>query len=228
VQAYRWLLPGESDLELQSLPARYRLTFYAGSVLGSPRHLLSLFRPDRLDSSPYAPVRNGDIFVRADEHGAVKIERGLVPDSFTRWTPSAPQLDPRSMTYSDAARADFRFTGDPLNRFQTHFLRLCFELLERRKIPAALVHVPLWHERASNVVEERMDWPAIFGRNVELVGVPPARLFAGMTEKEKRLLYYNTPDLPKEHLNRNGSEYFTRTIAPAIVEIYVRRTSTPL
>jgi hypothetical protein len=92
-------------------------------------------------------------------------------------------------------------------------------------VAVALLHVPLWNQRQNQVAEERLAWPDVFGRELKLIGVPEAKMFAGMTEEQVRRFYYTTREVTFEHLNRNGNEYFTRTIAPALLEIYAEHLS---
>jgi hypothetical protein len=213
VESFRWFLYGEDDASLDGLPPRDRLTFHAETVLGAPRHVLSLIRSDRVVEHRYDA-----------ELGASKIEKGIRPARFIRFTPAPPKLPAHSMIYSPDTSASFRFTGQALNSYQVHYLRLIVKLLKRYGVPVTLIRVPLWTERHSNVVEERMPWSEVFGMPMTLIGVPPARLFQGLKNREIDLLFYNDYDFPNHHLNRNGNEYFTRVIAPAILKTYAQNS----
>ncbi|MCZ2078825.1 MAG: hypothetical protein LC130_27990 [Bryobacterales bacterium] len=207
VQSYRWLLYGEDEPSLHGLPARNRLTSYAGNVLGAPRHLLSLVRPDHADSAPYELTL-----------GSRQVQRGIGNSPFTRWTPKPPDIPVRDMIYSEQTRGRFHFTGQVLNPFQMHFLKLTFELLRRHEVKTVLLNIPVWTDRESTRAIERMPWPGLFGKDITLIGIPPASLFQGMSPDEVDRLFYNDYDWPNHHFNQNGNEFFTRVIAPALVE----------
>lgn len=212
LQSYRWYLYGEDFEALEGLPARYRWTFHAQVVLGASRHLLSLVRQDRLDSAS-AYMQN---------FGTVKIERiNRNRSPFVHFSPTLPALTPDEMILAvDSPRV--RFPGPQLNDYQHHYTTLSMNLLRQQRIPLIMLHLPVWVNRHDTVVNERMPWPQVFNIPITLIGVAPATLFAGLTEEEINKLYYNNYDWPNHHLNRNGSEYYTRVITPAILEAYAR------
>jgi len=55
---------------------------------------------------------------------------------------------------------------------------------------------------------------------VTLLGFPPQKLFAGLNDDEIRKLFAEP-----YHLNRNGQEYFTGLITPALLKIYETSTN---
>ena len=65
------------------------------------------------------------------------------------------------------------------------------------------------------MIQEREFWPDVLHADVTMMGIPPATLFAGLTDDDVRKLYYNPT-----HLNKNGQEYFTQIITPRLLEIY--------
>ena len=67
----------------------------------------------------------------------------------------------------------------------------------------------------AKVIAERENWPAMLTNQCALMGIPPARLFAGMTDGEIARFYYGD-----DHFNQNGLEYFTRLITPALLQLY--------
>ncbi len=202
-QAFRWWLHGDHNSVLRGLPLRVQLAVYGEQVLGAPRHVLSALRPNRTLAS--------DLQVNL---GALREQRGFQGAPFVRRVRQAPSLPARALIYSSETREHFQFTNQPLSQYQTHLLVATLELLSKHQVPIVILHVPTSQERYSGVVTERMFWPDALGKDIPIVGVPPATLFAGMNDAEIDQLFYD------EHLNLNGSELFTRTITPAILELY--------
>ena len=66
-----------------------------------------------------------------------------------------------------------------------------------------------------STVEEYSDWEKAFGVPLDLVGVPGATLFAGMSNDDIGQLYFD-----RLHFNVNGRQFFTRVITPALLELY--------
>jgi hypothetical protein len=202
-QSFRWLIYGEDERPFDGLPWRSRLSIYGEKVLGAPRHVLSKLRSNHLETSPLTATFGADL----DPGGG----RG------EGWDPKLPDIPTSRMIYSDGNRDVFEFSNDPLNHYQNHFLQLLFEKARENAIPVMIVHVPLTEERHATKVIKRMYWPAVFGGDVSIVGVPPATLFGGMSNAEIDQLYFREN---KDHLNRKGSQLFTRTITPAILKVY--------
>ena len=59
-------------------------------------------------------------------------------------------------------------------------------------------------------------WPEVFGGNATMIGIPGAKLFAGVSQEVLTNQLYNDP----VHLNRNGQKFFTPLITPALMQIY--------
>jgi len=80
-----------------------------------------------------------------------------------------------------------------------------------------MLHLPVLAEAESRspVLTERMGWPEIFDGDFRLVGMPSSWLFGGLSDEQVRLLYGDPA-----HFNRNGQEYFTPLITPALFQIY--------
>jgi hypothetical protein len=74
-------------------------------------------------------------------------------------------------------------------------------------------------ERGQNVVSERELWPEVLGAPVDIVGIPPARLFAGLPESELPRLFYDDV-----HLNQSGQDLFTPLVTPALVQLHENST----
>jgi hypothetical protein len=193
--ATNWLT-GDDAKVFEGLPLRNRLQLFAEEVLGAPRHLLSLLRPDLLEPSPYAAGL-----------GAGRFRAALPGQRFVRLHEEAPSLATEDLIYSERTRARFLFDAVPLTPYQNHFIRLRAELARQHGTRMAVMHIPQRPTgEPAGVVEERLDWTEIFGADVPLVGVAPAI----------DAHYYN------EHLNLNGAERLTRVLLPALLAIHAQ------
>lgn len=199
------------DRELfEGLPVKSKVSFYACSVLRTPRDLLTIVRPNLSIPSPFAK-----------DLGADKKDFGDAgdPSKFKRITPPAPLIPAAEMIYSSATAEKFQFTNEELTNYQNHYLEKLVELLKRNKVPLMMINIPQSAESNSPKIIERQDWSK-FDREIAMVGIPPAVLFAGLSEEDIKKLYYD-----KNHFNTNGNEFFTRTILPAILEVYQKNAT---
>jgi hypothetical protein len=194
--------------ETIGLPARYRAMLYAGYVLRGPHDMLDWLRPARDVPSP-----------QASTNGCVRALAGWYDQPYVRVTQSSPQLSPEELIYSPRTQSNFGYSGDSLPPYQMYYLTKLYELLKARKVRLVFVSIPMYHERRRSTALERVDWPAMLGAPSTMIGVPPTTLFGNLSDERIQKLFFN--DL---HLNRNGSEMFTRTITPALVELYANRS----
>jgi len=206
-QAFRWMFYG--DEAVSDLAPRQRLAIYGENVLGAPRQLLTLIRSNRAET--VEPVK---------DLGALKVAQGYMGQPFTRVQPVAPSLSPKTLSYGPTSSNNFHFNNQPLSPYQMHFLKLTFELLKKHGVTPVVLHVPVWTERHSSTVDERMNWQQVFNTQAPVIGVPPTILFSGMTDAQIDQFYYD------EHLNVNGNEYFTRIITPSLLEVYATSQTT--
>jgi hypothetical protein len=205
--AFRFLRNDAYPDITSELGLKYRISTYAGNVLRSPHDLLTLVRRNRSQPSDYTK-----------SFGALMSEQGWIPtgDQFTVFVPDSPVIPSTELVYSSDTRDNFQFTGVNLPPYHQFYLIKIVELLKRYRSPLAMINIPQYSEHSSQKVLEENFWPAILGCDVPLIGVPPAALYGGLNEDQIRKLHYN------EHMNKNGSEFFTRTVMPAILETYVK------
>jgi hypothetical protein len=170
-----------------------------------------MVRKDRFDDSVWASTL-----------GTEKRDFGIYPAQFVRFTPKPPSVSLEQMIRTKSGGANYRFTGPEPTDFQMHYLKRSMGLLRSNGVPVILLRTPQWLDRHNNFITERLDWPKVFGMDMTLVSVPPSMLYQGLTDAEIDKMYYILDSAPRQylHLNRNGNEYFTRVVAPAIVEAY--------
>ena len=203
VQLFHVIRYGDHPGALDGLDLRHGLSIYADYVLGAPRQALSLLRPNLVDP------RAGTITT----YGAAI---GYMGAPFVPHNVVAPPIPAASMICSDQTRDTFRFTGSPLNNYQLHFIRKSAELARAHHALLVILHIPSPTERGLNVVQERQLLPDVFGDSVAYAGIPSARLFETIPNSEFFDYYHD------EHLNTNGMELYTKTITPALIELYER------
>ncbi len=207
VMAHRWLRLGEDPALLDGLPLRERASIYAAAVLGTPRQLYSLVAPRSGHVTPETARGLGSRPQLLGYHGA----------PFVAAVPPPPVLGLDAVRYTEDTRDQFRFSGPPLSAYERHFTRASAGLLRRHGVKVVVLHLPLLEDAGSPTVEEREDWTRTLGPDLDLVGIPPARLFPDTNLANVQSLYYD-----HEHFNANGSEYFTRVIASPLAELFVR------
>lgn len=208
-QAFRWL-QFDADPELSAgLSVRSQLAVYGAEVLGAPRQLLSVMRPNRV-----AAGEDDDVVAGL---GSSKVEQGFHASPFVRVEPiEAPAIAADTMILSPHTAQNFQVAGPPLAPYQVHFMRQIGKLLAVHGIPLTVLHVPLARERGQAVISEQAVWSQAFGTRVTVIGVSSQQLFGAMNDEEFYRYYYD------DHLNRNGSELFTRVISPALIAAYLQ------
>ena len=216
VQASHWFRFGDNADALAELSMRSKASFYSSAILGMPRNLLGLLRPnlpvissDEISWGEFLHVKSP-----ATRLGALPLRR-MADQPFTDYTPPASADPAGARVYSEATKADFRFAGTTLAPMQMVFARNIATLAREHRVKLVCLHLPKATEMKSPVIEERAYWPDVFQGDVTLVGIPGATLFAGLAEADVRKLYYDF-----QHFNENGQKYFTPIITPRLVQVY--------
>jgi len=206
VQAYRWFRFGEYQDALRGLALTSRAALYADAVIGAPRQILSLLRPNQIDPRRAVSTTLGAEYDQAGYYGAPFQREQL---NFTH--PAA-----QSMIYSEITSGAFDFHGPILSLYQQHWAAQIGNLVRQHQVHLTLLHVNDSEERGHTVVHERMFWPKVIGVPMTVVGVPTSTLFAKVPDDRFYNYFYD------QHMNNNGKELFTVTIAPALIEAYVK------
>jgi hypothetical protein len=219
----QWYRFGKDDLVLGGLPLAYRGISYYAAVVGMPRNLLEVLSSNRPRESS-DEMAAGGLKGNANPEltlGSMGSPIGFAPlfnDSSARFIPFVPQTAATSAdlrVFTPATASEFVFSGRPLPVSQIYFARQ-FALLARSKgCTLVELHLPVFDERTSRVMTESRDWPEVMQTEVGLMGIPGARLFAGLSEPETELLFSNPG-----HLNLNGQKYFTASITPGLLQYH--------
>ena len=98
---------------------------------------------------------------------------------------------------------------------QMDFMRKVAQLAREHQAKMVYLYVPRSTELHSTTVNPNAFWPDIFQDDFTMVGIPPARLFAGLTDYDVLTLYWEY-----RHFNENGQRFFTPIVTPALVQLY--------
>ena len=218
----RWFRMGEHSEVLDGLPWTGRAGLYGNAVLGMPRHLLSLVRPNRLEDPAYYIPNSLTLSVLynapniAEQLGALRACRAFhdLPD-FSPYQPPSTATASDVVIYSEATRGAFTFTGPPTPPYQRHFVQKLAQLCRARGTRLVVLHMPAYHERDQTTIQERVLWPEELDAPVAVVGIPGKKLLAGIPPDKLEKLFSNPT-----HLNANGQDLFTPLITPALLKLY--------
>jgi hypothetical protein len=225
--APRWFRFGDNAKALSGLSVRFQLSYYFAAIIGMPRNLLSLIRSNipvdliskkknYLEINFKAP-NPATMLGTSSAHIGFGLDPAPTSENapFVDFAPPTDALSSEVSIYSPATRAMFQFKGPPTPPLPLYFARKFATQAQENGAKLVLLHIPIFSERKDAEIREREFWPDVLRADVTMVGIPPARLFAGMTDDDVRKLYYNSA-----HLNTNGQEYFTSIITPSLLELY--------
>ena len=220
-QAWRWFRYSEEITEMAGLPWRVRLTYYYGTILGMPRTLLTMIRPN------LAPVETQEKFksledvhhwiMPSEQLGALSVREFYPdqPEDFAPYTPEWSASPSEVVTYSPATASEFQFGNGPTNSLQIYYARRLAAMARDHGTKLVCLSVPAIASRRSPVLKEPYFWPDVLHTDVALVGIPSRDLFSGLTDRDVAKLFWDNV-----HFNLNGQRYFTRIVAPSLFDIY--------
>jgi hypothetical protein len=200
--------PAEDPSFFAGMRWTYRARLYGEHVLGMPRILFALLHDRRSGIAP-------------NEHGSTLHSEGFFGAPFSSYSPTPPSLPAAQMIYSEAKRERWSFSNETLQPYPDHFDRKLVQLAMDNHIPLVVLSVPVHPWVHEQQVVELDNWPAYFGAPIDMVGIPPAQLFAGLSDADIEKLYWNG------HFNTNGALYFTKAITPALVQLYRQVEAAP-
>jgi hypothetical protein len=225
-----WFRLADGAEALHGLPWSEQAYFYFAALVGMPRNMLALSRPN-LPAELHAATPNyWEEHYRsanlADNLGSTTSELGFYArptadrdcDPTIPFIPHVPQTTAGPMdacVYSAATQTNFQFSAEPLPVWQVHFARQFTAMVHEHGCRLVLLHIPTVEESHSLKIQERTFWRENLDNSLFLLGVPPVKMFGGLTDDEVRKLYFNPG-----HLNKNGQAYFTSFIGPALLQLY--------
>ncbi len=197
VMLYRLFRFGDDPGFLDGLTLRQRASIYGETVLGGPRQALTLVRSNL--------VGKAEVDTRLDP----EIRDGYYGAPFVEDLRNPPALPAAYAIYTPSSAKRFVFQNRPLAAYQMHFILRMAALLKEQHVRTIIFNVPRDDEEGVAEVRERLYWPDVFGPDTRMAGIPPATLFAGMSDREFDRFYVD------EHLNANGKRYYT-TAMPSL------------
>lgn len=217
---------GENAAALNGLPWRDRSLYYSAAIIGLPRNLLALVRPNLpaplVTTPPNYWERHYGSASTVKLLGATCSELGFnydtLSDYFTAFVPYTPHTGATpadAEIYSPDRQGSFEITQEALPAWQAHFARLLGELARTNGCRLVMLNLPVIADAQVKTIRERAVWSEVFQTDVAMVGIPPAKLFAGLTDEQLHWLFTNAA-----HFNKNGMTYFTPLITPALLQLY--------
>ena len=219
-QSSRWFRFGENSEALQGLPLTSQAKLYGGAVLGAPRQLLSLVRPNLPDDPIQARNTFWDTYYHAPNVAAnlgalrARLAYGATSD-FAPFNPRGSVTPEDALAYSTQTKEHFRFGGPETSPYPLHFVRKLAELCRARGTRLVILQTPYFPDRAQPAIPVRERWNEILGSSVVVAGVAPATLFGGIPDADIAKLFYED-----WHLNQNGQALFTPVITPLLLKLY--------
>jgi hypothetical protein len=211
---------------IAGLPLNDQGLYYFAAVVGMPRNLLNLLRPNLpapLVSNPpnYWEQHYGSASI-VKLRGATKSRLGFsydtMGDNFTAFTPFTPHtgVTPADTeVYSADHPGDFKFGNATLPAWQIAFATRLSELAATNSTRLVMLTIPVLADAAATNIQQRARWAGIFKCDFWLVGLPPAKMFNGLTDQQLHWLFTN-----RGHFNENGMTYFTPLVTPTLLKIY--------
>jgi len=220
----RWFRWADDADALAGLSLGGQAGLYASAIIGAPRNMLSWLRPNL----PADLVSTNKNYWEVTYHapnpatrlGALTSRLGYNYDSrFVEFTPPASPQASDASVFSPATASMFQFDEPPVPPYQLHFMRRLANLARQHGTKAVILHLPEVEAERPAILHERKSWQELAPSQVSLMGIPSAKLFAGLTDDEIKRLFFD-----KAHLNQNGQRYFTRRLTPALLEMYASQT----
>jgi hypothetical protein len=230
VSATHWFRFGEDWQDVAGMPLRIQSDYYLAAVLGMPRNLLSIVRPNYSEPLVSEDFQHwSTVFAAKDPHeelGTLTARRSLYPDDlFASFSPKTRARTDDVCVFSPETRDQFEFSGPRTPGWQMSFAKKFADLAASREVKLVFLHLnPAYSNNETNspLIQERECWPEVLGTNVVMMGIAPAKLYSGLDGSNLAKLFY-TPD--HLHYNENGEKFFTPLITPALLQIYENQTA---
>ena len=196
----------EHDYGFDALPLELRATWCSARALATPIHLLNRVRTPADRWVEEDPLRDFTLDLPR-ELGSSAREIGFLGAPFIEGRPPPPTAPVERWIHTECS------DEGTLSDYARHFYGLLGRTCADRGIPIIVLDIPDYGESDRVAPSFVADWPQLLGGEVHLVGLPGAELFAGIGPEERERIFFDY------HFNRNGSEWFTEALIPALLEI---------
>jgi hypothetical protein len=223
--AQRWFRFGDNWGDLAGLSLPCQMAYYGEALRGMPGNILSMVRQN-LPVEWTAPRDNYSKFClgasSVERLGSLSIPYGFgyffgdIAPYFEEYSPVTDVPPAAVCVYSPETKDRFQFADVPTSQDTLFFLRKLAVLAQANNVKLVWLHIPKATEERAPTVPEIECWPRLLPGSITLIGIPPAAFLAGMSDSDVLKLFYNNA-----HMNKNGQEYFTRAITPALLNLYV-------
>jgi hypothetical protein len=216
---------GDNARDLDGLAWRSKVSYYTSAILGMPRNLLNLLRPNlpAIASNEISFEGGGGAQLTHVANPALRLGslavRQRADQPFVAFTPRTTARPEDVCVYSESTKESFQVTNNPIPTMQGVFLRKVGALAREHHVHLVFLHLPIATEINLPKITEQTFWPDAMRAPMTLVGIAPAKLFGSLSKDDTLKLYYD-----RLHLNQNGQEYFTSIIAPCLLQVYESQT----
>jgi hypothetical protein len=185
-----------------------RISTYGMMVLGAPQDLLSKFRTNLLgaDEKSFAAYAH---YVHVDPvHKVGYRGSSFIPDKLPESRPGQSFIQPLT---SPVLTVEGPFPQE----YQLKYIRTFLAIAQQHGCSVVFLHMPDENEYGDSTIPQLADWGKVIGPNYQMIGVPSAELFSGLTRDQ--MLHFFSDDV---HFNYNGSRDFTDKILAGLIQAY--------
>jgi hypothetical protein len=202
--------------DLPGLEFRAKTSFYAATVVGMPENLLGRVR------SNLPAIDSEEVWLEGLYHAENPFRRlgsfacpQIKGRDFVRFAPATDPASAKVCVYSEATKTEFQYPKTPPQPTQVAFIRKVAELAREHHVYMVFLYMPDSRDMRAPTINPDAFWPQYFTNDFTMMGIPPAKLFAGLSDKEAPELYFDF-----RHFDLNGQEFFTPVVTPALVRLY--------
>lgn len=186
-QLHRFLRNGDYEDVLSGLPLMDRVAIYASNVLGGPRQLISLIRPD-------IPIA----YVGSSRSASVQTH-------IANNTCSAP-----AVVLGPDTEAAFTIPLSAMTPKEEYLVRKIGALANEKGTRIIVINIPIAEDTRENIIWERADWRRILPADTITAGFRPSELF-------KSELPYSAFYTYDGHFSSLGRACFTESLTPLLL-----------
>ena len=199
---------GENFEITRSLPVKYQLNYFTGSILNFPRSIyLSLTRGDKR-SKPFFDIPQKYNF---GPKGALHQTQNYFFEPWEKIEKKIPIIDIQSSIYSSQSHGNFKFSEKSVSDFQRIMISKLGDICAENGISTICLSLPNFRNHLSQNVLLHENWSKVLNTENIMVGISPKSLYKNLSEEEIRMFYFDSG-----HMNLNGQRYYTKAIAPVI------------